>query len=70
MSCVTATNIFFQGDLETFIYQSEVGKTGTHVREHNCFRVPPSPVKIGPGSLSNISPHVQRQRALKVSEVN
>lgn len=37
--------------------------------EHNCFRIPLSSEKIGPGSLSDISLHSQRQKALKVSEI-
>lgn len=68
MSCVTAAN-FLGGDQERFIYQSEVGKAGKHVRERNCFRVPLSSGKIGPGSLSDISLHSQRQKALTVSEI-
>lgn len=54
---------------ERFIYQCEMGEAGKHVREHNCFRIPLSSVKIGPGSLSDISLHSQRQNALKVSKI-
>lgn len=39
-----------------------------HVRERNCFRVSLSSAKIGPSSLSDVSLHSQRQKALKVSK--